>query len=299
MKRILLTYIVGLLVHTAFGQVVVFHENFDAPSLADSVVSGANGNSVPWSLINSLQVSQSNSYHGTYAASDSSWVETHSFSTIGFNFVTLEFNHITKIEFFDFGVLYVSNDGGVNWTKLRCVHYLGLSNFCNNGEKFSSSGYLDWLPAEPSVIPNNGWWRHEIFNLSNLLTNSSNCKIRFLMYDSNFNGMGGNYGWLIDNIKVTASSTPFSTDEIPLSKFSLHPNPSAGEVEISINSLVGGAAQIEVVNFIGQTLYRFEEKFAADQNVLKYDLGGLASGVYYIRVNHGGHEIVEKLVISK
>lgn len=216
MKRFLLALFVGVLFHASFGQTIVFHENFDTPSLADSVITGANGTSVPWSINNTLQVSPTNSYHGTFAQTDSSWVETNSFSTSGNTFVILEFDHIAKIAFFDFGIVQVSNNGGANWTTLNCPQYLGSGNFCNSGNKFASNVYLDWLPAQAGAVPTNAWWKHETFDVSSLLANSTNCKVRWLLYDANNNGMEGNYGWLLDNIKVTAAPSELNPPVIVL-----------------------------------------------------------------------------------
>jgi hypothetical protein len=212
MKRIftfLLTLTISLL---SFGQTstVVFSENFDSPSLGDSVT--ASSNSTPgWVEYSGLSVSPSNSFRDSIGSGDTSWVTTDVFSCAGNTFVLLEFDQICKIAFFDAGILEYSTDGGSTWDKLTAIDlitqdtiYLGSGNFGTSGNKFASNSYFDWLPANSSAIPTNAWWKHETFNLSTYFANETNCRLRFVLMDQNFQG-SADYGWLIDNIKVTAS----------------------------------------------------------------------------------------------
>lgn len=187
----------------ANAQTVVFSEDFELPSLADSVTSSG---SQTWAVTTNL------AYQGSRADSskivnmnDSAVLTTSSFSTSGLFFVSLDFEHICKIEFFDEAYIQVSSDNGATWTKLAASQYMGTSNFPLQGSKFTSGSYIDWLPSQSAAIPTNSWWKHEKFNISTLVGNSNTVKIRFVLKDGNSSGGVGNYGWLIDNIKVTAS----------------------------------------------------------------------------------------------
>jgi hypothetical protein len=201
MRRLLPLLLLLSSTHLLSAQTIVFHENFDPPSNADSVtVSGT----PTWSL-DTFHVSSPNGFHNTCHQGDTSYVVSQVFSAVGNTFVQIEFDQICKIEFFDFGILEVSTDGGSSWTQLTANEYLGAGNFGVNGNKFASNSYFDWQPANPSAMPTQAWWKHETFDVSTLLGNESNCRFRFQLRDGNNGGSTANYGWVIDNIKITVA----------------------------------------------------------------------------------------------
>ncbi|MFH0866248.1 MAG: GEVED domain-containing protein [Bacteroidota bacterium] len=182
------------------SQTIAFHENFELPSIADSVVAGGNP---AWGISTHLQHYGLRSDTNRVTANDSSFLATSAFSTVGNYYVILEFSHICKIEFFDNAIIQVSNNNGASWTQLMASQYLGTGQFAANGNKFASTSYADWVPGTPSAVPTNSWWKTEQFDISSLVANSSQVKVRFKLSDGNGTGAGGNYGWLIDDIKVT------------------------------------------------------------------------------------------------
>jgi len=190
----------GLLLSVlASAQTIIFTENFEN---VDSVTTIGNP---LWVQNSALQSSGAYSFHGTLATSDTSWVTTNAFNTSGYSFVLLEYNQICKIEFFDEGILEVSNDNGATWTRLTATEYLGQGNFGNQGNKFTSVSYADWLPGNNTAIPDNTWWKPEIFDISAIAANSAQVKVRFRLNDGNNTGSSGNYGWLIDDLKIIVS----------------------------------------------------------------------------------------------
>ena len=194
--------IVILFSYSSIGQNIVFQENFDPVSLADSVTAAGTPS---WGLDATLSVSAPNSYLNQVGLSTTNTLETNTFSTIGNTFVLLEFDQICKIEFFDAATIEVSSDGGTTWTQLTCPEYLGSGTFCQSGNKFASNAYLLWDPANPATVPTNTWWQHETFDVSNFLSNTAQAKIRFKLTDGNNSGSSGNYGWSLDNILVIAA----------------------------------------------------------------------------------------------
>lgn len=213
MKKLLLSFATLLTSMAVFGQTIVFQENFDPPSLADSVTSTG---TPTWAIDNTLSVSTPNSMGNQVGLSTSNFLETNTFSTVGNTFVILEFSHICKIEFFDSGTIEVSNDGGTTWTQLTCPQYLGTGTFCQSGNKFASNAYLVWDPANPGTVPTNTWWQNESFDVSTLLANTAQAKVRFKLQDGNNSGASGNYGWLIDDIKVTAAPSELNPPVVTL-----------------------------------------------------------------------------------
>ena len=195
------------------GQTIVFQENFDPVSLADSVTSVGNPS---WAIDATLSVSAPNSYVNQVGLATTNTLESDAFSTVGNTFVLLNFDQICKIEFFDAATIEVSDDNGTTWTQLTCNDYLGSGTFCASGNKFASNAYLIWDPATPTTVPQNSWWQSETFDVSPYISNASQAKVRFKLTDGNNSGSSGNYGWLLDNISVTASPSELFPPTITL-----------------------------------------------------------------------------------
>ena len=102
--------------------------------------------------------------------------------------VILEFDHICKISFFDYGYIEVSNDNGATWSRVNTTMYLMGDTNQFLFSRFNAGGYVDWNVANNNAVPTNSWWKPEKFDISSLAANSSNVKVRFMLVDGN--GMG-------------------------------------------------------------------------------------------------------------
>jgi hypothetical protein len=200
MKKLFLLLAIAWLSVTGYAQTIVYHENFELPSAGDSVASSGNPG---WNVGTYLHNSGLRSDSSRTVANDSTYLTTVAFSTVGYSNVILQFSHICKIEFFDKASIEVSNNNGATWTQLTTAQYLGTGFMTNN--LFSSSSYTDWLPSSPMTPPTNAWWKTEQFDLSSLAGNASQVKVRFKLKDGNGTGAGGNWGWVIDDIKLTTA----------------------------------------------------------------------------------------------
>jgi|GEM_PF-997983 len=201
MKKFFFLLVSILISGFVFSQTLVYHENFELPSLGDSVVTSG----VPlWNITTSLHNNGLRSDSSRVALNDTSFLTTASFSTVGNTYVILEFAQICKVEFFDNCIIQVSTDNGVSWTQLTGTNYLGIGQFGTIGNKFCSASYADWLPGTPTAVPTDAWWKTEQFDISSIASNAPNVKVRWKMSDGNGTGAGGNYGWLIDDINVLA-----------------------------------------------------------------------------------------------
>jgi hypothetical protein len=189
---------------TARGQTLLYSENFETNTLPDSVTftgTGVNGKS------STLYSQGLRSDSMKIAVSGDSVVMTsQAFSTTGNSFLMLYFDHICKIEFFDEGYIEVSNDNGATWMRLTGTQYLGTSQFATQGNKFTAAAYsTDWA-AGTFAVPTNVWWKSETFDISLLVGNAANVKIRFVLRDAQpGNTMPDNYAWFIDNIRVVGA----------------------------------------------------------------------------------------------
>lgn len=208
MKRLLLSFFALLSYCAAQSQATqVWCENFDG-----ATVSATSAGVPGWSLDNNYSVSSPNSYRGQYQAGGGVVTLTSPvFSTTGLNFVLFDFSQICKIEFTDKAELEYSIDGGTTWVKFNAIvgdpnkncTYNGSGVFQNNGNFFTEGSYLTWAPGTPTA-PTNAWWVNENFDMSASLANQATVQIRFVLTDV-INGLSGRYGWLLDNICVTAA----------------------------------------------------------------------------------------------
>ncbi len=209
-KKLLYTLLLLLFASTiSIGQTQVFHEDFETPSGADSVVSTGNPG---WAINTTYFTGGTQSFHSAYVLTDTTTFTSVAFSTTGLFNISLTFAHICKVEFFDSGIIEVSNDNGATWVRLMAAQYatggppVGAP-FGAQGNKFTAASYSIWSPANAAAIPDNStWWKNEVFNLSALIANVPQAMIRFRLYDGNANGSLGNYGWIVDNIVITGAA---------------------------------------------------------------------------------------------
>ncbi|MCK5856239.1 MAG: T9SS type A sorting domain-containing protein [Bacteroidales bacterium] len=185
------------------AQTIQFSEDFESIPLG--VTSSTNNASTNWDRSSTLQYSGSYSDSATIVATgDTIVLTTDAFSTTGSSNVLLKFNHIAKIALFDGAYLEVSSDNGLNWTRLTHAEYYGIGYFgAVNDPRFNTTSYAeDWDFMNNATIPQNSWWKAEVFDLSYIVANTSQAKVRFVLYGST----SLNYGWLIDDIEVVVAN---------------------------------------------------------------------------------------------
>ncbi len=180
----------------------VFHEDFE---VVDSVISSGNGY---WAQ--NIRISAGGLACDSAVVPVGGQVDltTIAFSTAGMNNVILEFDNIGRIDFFDGGIIEVSNDSGITWHQVFCPHVMNMTIqaiFCGQVPAFSSATYFTWDPGNAGTIAHDTMWRHETFNLTPFAFNKQYVMVRFSLKDYNTPGPSGYPGWYIDNIKVDES----------------------------------------------------------------------------------------------
>jgi hypothetical protein len=157
-----------------------------------------------WSVNTTVQVSGLNSYHAVVGMNSVSYFETNTINLTGYSNVSLEFNHICKVQFGDSARIFVSVNDGLTWQVIPHTTYLGTGiYYLNNLEGFSAASYAaTWLPGNNAAAPDNTWWKNEKFDISSIVANQSQVKFRFYLKDGNQDGANLNAGWFIDDVKV-------------------------------------------------------------------------------------------------
>jgi len=205
--------ILSLLITTMlFSQTTLFQENFEGSTISFTSSSTGSG---AWALNTRLQAQGLKSDSAVVTTGDTTYLTSNSFSTLNKFSVYLSFSQIAKVDFFDGCEIQVSNNGGTSWTKLLANQYMGTGQFQNG--RFSAVSYPTlWQANTAAAVPQNTWWKHETFDISALVGNAANVKIRFAIIDLNNNGAGGNAGWFIDSVLVVGSYSELIPPSITL-----------------------------------------------------------------------------------
>jgi len=204
MNKSLLTILFFFLSLGIFAQ-VAFQEDFESVQLSvTSTTTGAGG----WGLNTRVQSQGLKSDSCTVSATDTVFLTTNSFSTVGKYNVILEFDQICEIEYYDRAFVQYSTDGGLTYNNATLASYTGSGiMYLYNGNNYGFTGlsYPGWNFTDSIVT--NSMWKSESFDLSDSISNQANVKIRFMLVDGAFSTAGNNgfSGWFLDSIKVTAT----------------------------------------------------------------------------------------------
>ncbi|MFU8842678.1 MAG: carboxypeptidase regulatory-like domain-containing protein [Bacteroidales bacterium] len=183
------------------SQSLPVYENFEAGFVH---FDNGPGNGVNWVINTSYYKSGVQSAHNPYDNANQNVLhETGVLDLSTSAIVFLEFWHIAKTENnYDHCYVEISTDGGSTYTILPQSTYLGTGIYntplYNNpaGPAFNEMSYPEW-GGTASIPPDNTWWQHETFDLSDYLT--TNVRIRFRLHSD---GSVLRYGWLIDDILI-------------------------------------------------------------------------------------------------
>ena len=283
MRTMLLTLLLAIIHSSAISQ--VFHENFEYP---DSVIHSGGS----WSLNDRIKTS------GNYCDSVSiqypgevSTLTTLPFNTLGMDSVYLYFNHICKTEFFDGMRVEVSPDNGLTWILLCADDYVGQTVIDTTFCRFQETCYVEWLPGIANAVPDQLWWRKEIFNLSFLAQSSMLAQVRFTVSDMNNSGGAARSGWFIDDIEVGDSLQPiFINTALNESIFnnnsvSIVPNPVIDQCSITVESSQNDQISIDLYNIFGQQVETlFNGEMTSGKKQFAFDVSDLPSGTYFIHL---------------
>jgi PKD repeat protein len=90
---------------------------------------------------------------------------------------------------------------------------------------------------------------------------------------------------------------PITTDitGIEGKMFSIYPNPSTGNINITWGSSITGKATVTVTDMTGRQVYNLTNDASQISNI---SLGQIQSGIYFIRINTGKGDFSEKIMIQ-
>ncbi len=80
---------------------------------------------------------------------------------------------------------------------------------------------------------------------------------------------------------------------------SVYPNPNKGQFIININSNQTSSARYQILNHLGQTVYRNVVELVSGENIIEDEaFQNLTPGIYYIHVQLSDKELLEKILIT-
>ena len=217
MKKYLILLTAGflLVLQTSYSQSVVqsWSENFDDVDSIRLSVTPSNS----WKIDTNYYSSSPNSYRAILPNMSGDYVilQTPAYDLTGKNFVFMHFKHICKISPNDI-VRIEYRMSNQTWIPIPKEDYMGAAMGYDISRAFHSASYAIWLSNDSLAMPNQSWWREEIFDLSTTVGGDPNVEFRFFLQHGATSGTQVSYGWLIDDFKVTAS--PHELD-VPVVQF--------------------------------------------------------------------------------
>lgn len=161
-------------------------------------------------------------------------------TTPGFqlNYIYLDFDQICKVHQLDNTSIYyqvangLDEDGNYNWGQWQNLNFSSNSSFyygdakgssgAITGGKFDEHTYSAWATGSITAQPNNTWWRHEMFDITNFIlsegSNPTHFRLQFRLNKASTGASGTHKsaGWFLDNVTVRFSNCELINPKITM-----------------------------------------------------------------------------------
>ncbi len=191
---------------------------------------------------------------------------------------------------YDGVIVEVSADSGTTWT--ACAgNYTRPGSGMAGGKQIAGIPYYDRLRRE---------WVEEVIDLSAFLGRA--ITVRFRLESDQYVHRDGMY---IDDLRILSyRSHPLTTAEAPLTHtFSLrqnYPNPFNPATVIGFDLAVGSCLRLVIVDILGRDLLTVADGYhSAGSHRVTVNGTGLASGVYFYRLEIPGGSIVRRMALIR
>jgi hypothetical protein len=161
---------------------------------------------------------------------------------------------------------------------------------------FSQAGTVLATNASPvtaAFVPNASQWKTVNVALTSY-SNAPEVLVKFVATSDYGNNM------YVDNINLSqAVATSVKANTNNNVSFDVYPNPTRGETNVKIDAVVGGNANVIVMNTLGQIVYSKQVELTVGVNTLQIDAKDFASGLYNVMVESNNGSMVKKLTVTK
>lgn len=183
--------------------------------------------------------------------------------------------------------VYVSTDGGVNWTS----YLFDLPNFNasalvwqNNADNGLYLGMNYGVYYIDDTTSNS--WQPYSNNLPNVIINELEINVAT---NKIYAGTYGRGLWKSDLFESS-----LSVDEFGLNSISMYPNPATKELNLTWNK--SDIVSVKIYNSIGKLIYYSKNNNLL--NSLKIDISNLSTGLYFVKMNNNNAIITKKLLVK-
>ena len=173
--------------------------------------------------------------------------------------------------------VFVSDDCGDNWTNV-----------------YNKSGTnLNTAPATTSpFVPSAAQWRNESVNLFGY--SNPSILLKFVATSAYGNNL------YIDNVNLSQLN-PVGVFSTPLSNINIEvfPNPTSGDVNLTVNSINNSNYRINLINSLGQVIFEKNFNFSIGINNIQIETKQYPEGIYNVVLESNNTKTTKKITIIK
>lgn len=306
MKNLTFTFLMVFFTISSWSQsvdsVTIFSENFDGTT--HQMLSTSNHVMTPdfdWTVIDSLHSSGNNCiFTPIYTTTTgSSSITTPPLPYMGgaTNYY-LSFNHICKIHILDQAYIQVRYSIGPDqWTPWQNLSfsdtsscYLGESQSIISG-RFSQNCYDTWLPTINLASPTNDWWKTELIDITQFISNPDNAQFFQIKFYCNrfFSGAPLSKAWYIDDISVSVTGVNLGVNDSKNLDYNIYPNPVLNQFIIENSENI---QSVEIFQMDGKLVKNLLV------NGSPIDITDLHTGIYIVKLTDKNNQTVVKKIVK-
>jgi hypothetical protein len=305
MKKLTFTFLMVFFTISSWSQttdsITIFSENFDGTT--HQMLSSSNHVTLPgfdWNVIDTLHASGGNCiFSPIYSNYGNSLIETPPLPFMGgaTNYY-LSFNQICKIHILDDAKIQVRYSLGPDvWTQWQTLSFTDTSS-CYLGEgqsiisgKFSQNCYDTWLPQSNLSSPTNDWWKTELIDITQFISNSNNAQFFQIRFYCNrlFGVTSISLAWYIDDISVSVIGENLSVADSKILDYNIYPNPVANHF------IIENADNITSVEIFQMDGKRVKNLLVNGSSI---DITDLHTGIYIVKLTDLNHQTVVKKIVK-
>ncbi|MBL4587332.1 MAG: T9SS type A sorting domain-containing protein [Flavobacteriales bacterium] len=159
----------------------------------------------------------------------------------------------------------------------------------------------DWVYVEDSKVSDPSWQR-VAFRVTDYVDLTDKFQVKFIVSDSLRPGQNLDGGSLVEGamddfeIWEIVGGLQSGIDETEISDFSIYPNPTDGNINLSITVEANTKLQVEVLNVVGEKVVEQNIGYkSVGKHSINMDLGSIASGIYFLRIQTETGSTVRRL----